>query len=52
MSAEPTPSPQLPCAICGDPVQLEDARTDEYGQAVHGECLVDTLKQKHPHPSL
>jgi hypothetical protein len=47
VSAEPTLNPQLTCAICGHPVQLQEARTNEYGQAVHPQCFMDALKQKH-----
>jgi hypothetical protein len=31
------------CWICGSVVSLETCNTDEYGQAVHGECYVARL---------
>ncbi len=33
----------IPCAICGEPVQLESCKTDEDGSAVHAECYFDKL---------
>jgi hypothetical protein len=28
------------CALCGDPVSLEDCKTDENGAAVHDACYI------------
>jgi hypothetical protein len=33
------------CAICGDPVELEKCKTNEFGKAVHQNCYVNSLKQ-------
>jgi hypothetical protein len=39
---------ELPmCAICGQPVGLEAANTDEDGQAVHEGCYSSKL-MRHP----
>ena len=35
----------LICSICNKVVDLEDAKTDESGAAVHGECYVLRLQQ-------
>ena len=32
-----------PCVVCGKPVQLETTKTDENGQAVHGNCYTRVL---------
>jgi hypothetical protein len=32
------------CFICGKPVPLESANTNEYGRAVHEECYVLRMK--------
>ncbi len=34
------PFPEIRCALCSNPVQLETDPTDENGQAVHEECYV------------
>jgi hypothetical protein len=34
----------LSCRICGMPVRVESAKTDEYGLAIHEECYVTELK--------
>lgn len=31
---------QINCSICNQPVALEIAKTDEFGQALHEECYV------------
>ena len=31
------------CAICNEPVELETAKTDEDGKAVHEECYVGRI---------
>lgn len=36
---EPTRS-QINCSICNQPVALEIAKTDDFGQAVHEQCYV------------
>ena len=30
--------PQLNCTICGKPLDLRTARTDDYGKPIHSEC--------------
>jgi hypothetical protein len=32
------------CPICGEPVRLEEAMTDEDGRAIHEDCYVVNLK--------
>lgn len=32
------------CVLCGDPIELEYCKTDEYGKAVHQNCYVSSLK--------
>jgi hypothetical protein len=34
------------CVICHKPVELETAKTDERGQAVHEDCYLVNLKQR------
>ena len=34
----------LPCRICGKPVSLEAAKTDEDGKAVHEDCYVSKMR--------
>ena len=36
----------LQCRICHKPVRVENAKTDDYGEAVHEECYVVSLTQK------
>jgi hypothetical protein len=31
------------CVICHQPVHLEDAKTDDHGNPVHGECYAAAL---------
>lgn len=31
------------CAVCGMPVELEECKTDEDGEAVHGACYVTKI---------
>jgi hypothetical protein len=39
------------CALCNEPVKLEDAKTDGDGHAVHGECYLDNISVKgSPNP--
>lgn len=39
------------CAICKEPVQLEKAKTDGDGHAVHEDCYCETLKESVCEPS-
>ena len=34
------------CAICEQPVSLEESKTEEHGQAVHENCYVWTVQLK------
>lgn len=34
------------CTICKEPVNLEESKTDEYGQAIHENCYVWTVELK------
>jgi hypothetical protein len=44
---ESFPPPRIPCHICHYPVELEIAKTNEDGEAVHEECYVfETLAKK------
>jgi hypothetical protein len=38
----------LRCAICSEPVNLEESKTDERGQAVHENCYVWTVELRKP----
>ncbi len=38
----------VPCQLCHQPVALEHARINEYGEAVHEECYVKSLKNQKP----
>jgi hypothetical protein len=40
--------PVYKCAICGGPVSLEKAKSDENGQCVHEECLTAKVRQSQP----
>jgi hypothetical protein len=41
------------CAVCGEPMALETAKTDDAGQAVHSECYLCKLrKQQRAKPSM
>jgi hypothetical protein len=36
--------PQIPCTVCGKPVDLTvDVHADEKGQAVHEDCYVNRM---------
>jgi len=38
------------CSICGKPIALEAAKTDEVGQAIHEECyLLKVCRVPWPH---
>jgi hypothetical protein len=34
------------CPVCDQPVRLEDAKTDEDGQAIHDNCCFGILKSR------
>jgi hypothetical protein len=36
----------LQCRICHKPVPVENAKTDDYGKAVHEGCYIVSLTQK------
>jgi hypothetical protein len=36
---------ELACAICKEPVNLEESKTDEHGRAVHENCYIWTVKK-------
>lgn len=36
------------CAICQEPVGLEESKTDEHGKEVHENCYVWTVELKKP----
>ena len=36
------------CAICKEPVTLEESKTDECGQAVHENCYAWTVELRKP----
>jgi len=41
------PNTQVPtCYLCSKPVQLETAKTDEDGRAVHEECYLRKIRPK------
>jgi hypothetical protein len=43
--------PRLPnCSICNEPVEVEIAKTDENGKAVHEDSYVRLLRIKKSHP--
>jgi hypothetical protein len=39
------------CVICGKPLAIEIARTNEQGQPVHEECYVRSINPKRFSPS-
>jgi hypothetical protein len=39
---EPVPS-AFRCRICSEPVPVETAKTDDYGQAIHEVCYIRSL---------
>lgn len=43
-SFPPLYPPTLFCAICGHPVRIETAKTDEHGRAIHDGCYLLALK--------
>ena len=43
-SKTPLRPSQLLCPICGKPVPLESAKTDEHGQSIHEDCYVLKLQ--------
>jgi hypothetical protein len=36
----------ITCGVCGDPVNLENCRTDEHGKAVHQNCYIAGILQE------
>ena len=34
------------CSICGTPVELENCKVNESGQAVHGKCYVSRIARR------
>jgi hypothetical protein len=38
------------CGICNEPVELETAKTDEDGNAVHEDCYVRMMRLKEITP--
>jgi len=36
------------CSICKDPVNLEESKTDEHGQAVHENCYIWAVELRKP----
>jgi hypothetical protein len=38
------------CSICNKPIELETAKTDENGKAVHEECYVRVMRLKEITP--
>jgi hypothetical protein len=38
------------CSICNEPVELETAKTDEDGKAVHEECYAGRMRLKEITP--
>ncbi len=38
--------PLFHCCVCGDPVDLRTAKTDEYGKANHEDCYVLRMRMK------
>jgi hypothetical protein len=41
MTYEPAFVPM--CSLCGEPVSLEDCKTDDGGRAVHERCYIGSL---------
>jgi hypothetical protein len=38
------------CSLCNEPVEIETAKTDENGDAVHGDCYVVKIRPKTSQP--
>jgi hypothetical protein len=38
------------CPLCKEPVEINTAKTDDYGNAVHEECYVMSLTRKDATP--
>lgn len=34
------------CCLCGDPVDLRTAKTEEYGKAIHEDCYVQRMRNE------
>lgn len=37
---------ELSCAVCKEPVNLEESKTDEHGRAIHENCYIWTVKNR------
>ena len=37
------------CSLCNEPIELETARTDDYGKAVHEECYEFKIGKRRRH---
>lgn len=37
---------ELSCAVCKEPVNLEESKTDEHGRAIHENCYILTVKNR------
>jgi hypothetical protein len=38
------------CSLCDEPVEIETAKTDENGDAVHEDCYVVKMRPKKSRP--
>jgi hypothetical protein len=36
------------CAVCTEPVNLEESKSDEFGRAVHENCYIWTVELEKP----
>jgi hypothetical protein len=36
----------VPCVICGNPVRLEECKTNDLGEPVHEVCFAERLKEE------
>ena len=46
----PAIAPLPICSLCDEPVQIETAKTDENGDAVHEDCYVVKMRSKRSRP--
>jgi hypothetical protein len=46
-----TTRPEFNCAICSQPVDLEAAKVDGHGKAVHADCYFLSVASKQTHPT-
>ncbi len=42
------PDPAVKCAICGEPISLEESKITEDGKPVHEDCYVAKITSKPP----